>query len=70
MGGGQKARSLPPEYLKSRILGPIYLLKSLENKPKRYCKVGSQRKRSPLARGSRTNSDWKVQWEKNRAVIG
>jgi len=30
MGGGQKARRLPPEYLKSRILGPIYLLKSLE----------------------------------------
>ena len=26
----RRPRSLPPEYLKSRILGPIYLLKSLE----------------------------------------
>ena len=44
--------------------------KVLKNKPKRYWKVGSQRKSSPLARGSRTHSDRKVQWEKNRAVLG
>jgi hypothetical protein len=34
MGGGQKARRLPPGCLKSGILGPIYLLKSLEKSRK------------------------------------
>ena len=50
---------------------PIKIVwKVLKNKPKKYWKDGLQRKRSPLAGGSRTHSDWKVQWEKNRAVIG
>ena len=38
MGGGQKARKLPPEYLKSEILGPIYLLKSLEKQAEKILK--------------------------------